>query len=77
MDSKALRNQTPKQLNDLLAKTAAQVRDLRFTVMTRQQARVRDLRKARRELARIKTVIKEKGNQSSTAKATDDKETKK
>ncbi len=60
MDIKELRNQSPKRLTELLAKTAAHVRDLRFTVMTRQQTRVRDLRKARRELAQIKTVLKQK-----------------
>jgi ribosomal protein L29 len=60
MDIKELRNQTPKRLNELLAKTATRVRDLRFTVRTRQQTHVRDLRKARRELAQIKTILKQK-----------------
>jgi ribosomal protein L29 len=60
MDTKELRSQSPKRLNELLAKTASRVRDLRFTVMTRQQTHVRDLRKAKRELARIKTILAEK-----------------
>jgi ribosomal protein L29 len=76
MDIKELRNHPPKRLNELLAKTETHVRDLRFTVMTRQQTRVRDLRKARRELAQIKTVLKEKQKQSSSAKAAGDKVTK-
>lgn len=60
MDIKELRNQTPKRLKELMAKTASHVRDLRFTVLTRQQTHVRDLRKARRELAQIKSVLREK-----------------
>lgn len=68
MDIKELRNQSPKRLNELLAKTTESVRDLRFTVMTRQQARVRDLRKVRREIAQIKTILKQKREQEHVTK---------
>lgn len=60
MDSKELRNQTPKRLEELLAKALAHVRDLRFTVGTRQQTHVRDLRKAKRDVAQIRTILREK-----------------
>jgi ribosomal protein L29 len=71
MNTKELRTQSPKRLRELLDKAAAAVRDLRFTVSTRQQAHVRDLRKAKRELARIKTVLREaeRKEQSPSAEA--------
>ncbi|MBD3251789.1 50S ribosomal protein L29 [Candidatus Uhrbacteria bacterium] len=62
MDIKELRNQSPKRLKELEAKAAAQIRDLRFTVLTRQQSHVRDLRKAKRDLAQIQTVLTELKN---------------
>lgn len=60
MDTKELRTQSPERLRELLNKTAATVRDLRFTVRTRQQSHVRDLRNAKRQLATIRTILREK-----------------
>lgn len=57
---KDLRNNSTDQLLRLAGETRAKIRDLRFTVGTRQSANVRDLRKAKRDLARILTIWKEK-----------------
>lgn len=60
MELKDFRNQSAERLNELALELRAKIRDLRFVVGTRQGARVRDLRQAKRELARILTVQNEK-----------------
>lgn len=60
MDVKDLRNQAPVRLLELANELRAKIRDLRFTVGTRQSANVRDFRTAKRDLARILTIRKEK-----------------
>ncbi|MFA5130196.1 MAG: 50S ribosomal protein L29 [Patescibacteria group bacterium] len=57
MDTKELRLLSPERLRELAATSAATIRDLRFTVSTRQQSHVRSLRHAKRELARINTIL--------------------
>ena len=57
---KDLRNQPEATLKQMAEELQAKIRDLRFTVQTRQQTRVRELRNAKRDLARIKTVMNEK-----------------
>lgn len=59
MDVKDLRNQSAVRLRELADELRAKIRDLRFTVGTRQSANVRDLRKAKRGLAQVLTVLKE------------------
>ena len=49
-----------EELARLAREADAQVRDLRFRIVTRQVAKVRDLRKTKRELARIKTALNSK-----------------
>jgi ribosomal protein L29 len=60
MDLKELRNQSAQRLDELAGELRSKIRDLRFTVGTRQRANVRDLRKAKLELARLLTIRKEK-----------------
>ena len=56
MDINEFRNQSPERLITLAAELRARIRDLRFTIGTRQRANVRDLRKVKKELARLLTV---------------------
>lgn len=60
MDIKELRQQTLKQLEQLAAEKAVMIRELRFTVGTRQSSHVRDLRKAKKDYARMMAAIGEK-----------------
>lgn len=65
MDVKDLRNQSADRLLELANELRAKIRDLRFTVGTRQSANVRDLRKTKQDLARVLTLRKEKTGQPS------------
>jgi ribosomal protein L29 len=56
MDVKEFRNQTPEALDKTAAEIRAKIRDLRFTVGTGSRGNVRDLRNAKRDLARVLTV---------------------
>jgi ribosomal protein L29 len=60
-----LRSESVERLREEATKQCAVIRDLRFTIGTREQAHVRDLRKARRELARIETAISERNRKAS------------
>lgn len=57
MDIKELRTQNPEALTRLAGELRASIRDLRFTVGTRSRSDVRDLRDAKRNLARVLTVL--------------------
>ena len=59
MDIKELRTQSVSRLGELQNEQVMKIKDLRFSVGTRQQTHVRDLRKAKRLLARINTVLQE------------------
>ena len=56
MNAKELRSHSPERLDQMAAELRATIRGLRFTVGTRERANVRDLRKAKRDLARLLTV---------------------
>jgi ribosomal protein L29 len=56
MDIKELRTQSAEALEKTAAEYRAKIRDLRFAVGTRSRANVRDLRKAKKDLARVLTV---------------------
>lgn len=56
MDIKELRTQSPEALDRQAGELRAKIRDLRFNAGTRQLADVRDLRDARKTLARVLTV---------------------
>ncbi len=67
MEPKELRTQGIQQLRELARTTVSKVRELRFTISTRQQGHVRQLRNAKRDLARVNTVLREKANNEETA----------
>jgi len=60
MEVKELRKKTEGGLIKLLKLTQEQFRDLRFQVMAKQHKDVRDLRQVKKDIARIKTILKEK-----------------
>ncbi|MBU2566121.1 50S ribosomal protein L29 [Patescibacteria group bacterium] len=59
MKAKDIRQLTPVELKQRAAELRGEIRDLRFNITTRQNSKVRDLRKARKDLARIVTIIAE------------------
>ena len=59
MKAKDIRQLTPQELKQHAAELRGEIRDLRFNITTRQNAKVRDLRKARKDLARIMTILAE------------------
>ncbi len=59
MNVKDLRQLTKAELLTRAAELRGEIRDLRFTITTRQHAKVRDLRKAKKNLAQVLTVINE------------------
>ncbi|MDP2684101.1 MAG: 50S ribosomal protein L29 [bacterium] len=60
MEVKELRKKTEEELIKLLKLTQEQFRDLRFQVMAKQHKDVRDLRQVKKDIAKIKTILKEK-----------------
>ncbi|KAA0205986.1 50S ribosomal protein L29 [Candidatus Uhrbacteria bacterium] len=56
MDAKELRSKTPAELSRLADELRAQLRDVRFKVATRQHGKVHDMKRLRRDLARVETV---------------------
>lgn len=58
MDIKEIRGQSADRLDQMASDLRAKIRDLRFTVGTRQRSNVRDLRKAKKELAQVLTLRK-------------------
>jgi len=59
MDVLDLRKKTPMELKHIAEDLRRKIRDLRFSVTTRQQTKVRNLRHAKKELAQIETVARE------------------
>lgn len=59
MDAKELRLKTSEELLALAAELTGDVRDLKSTVRTRQTRNIRDLRHKKRDLARIRTILRE------------------
>lgn len=62
MDIKELRSMSADRLRDLIGETSEKIRNTRFTVSTRQQGHVRTLRTSKRDLAQMKTILREKEN---------------
>lgn len=54
-----IRNLTPEQLRKELENAQRELMNLRFRLATRQLANVSELRKVRKKIARIKTVLRE------------------
>jgi large subunit ribosomal protein L29 len=60
MNAKELRDKTPDQLRDELTTLKKQQFNLRFQAATGQLENPAQMRKARRDAARVKTILNEK-----------------
>ncbi|MBU1348639.1 50S ribosomal protein L29 [Patescibacteria group bacterium] len=60
MNPKDLIQKQHDELTRLAAELSADIRDLRFKVATRQNAKVRMLRNAKKDLARVLTALTQK-----------------
>lgn len=58
MDAKELRKKNRTELADLAKELSFRIRDLRFKVTTRQITKVRDLRQAKKDFARVQSVLR-------------------
>lgn len=77
MDIKELKTKSTEELNKMLAESRDKLRDLRFKVANRQLKDVRAIRKIKREIARMLTLINKKSVPDSLSKKTEaDKENK-
>ncbi len=56
MNPKELQQKTERELEKLAQDLRAEIRELRFKIATRQNAKVRNLRHAKKDLARVLTV---------------------
>lgn len=68
MNPNELQQKTREELSKTADTLRAEIRDLRFKIAGRQNAKVRDLRHARRDLARVLTAFNQKSQESSTQK---------
>ena len=59
MDAKELRLKTREELLTLAAELTGEMRDLKSSVRTRQTRNIRELRQKKRDLARVKTILRE------------------
>lgn len=59
MKAKELRGKSEAELRKLLAETRERLRALRFSVSTSQESHVREIRDARKTIAKILTLTKE------------------
>ena len=57
MKTKDLQQLSKEELLNKLAEVRGEIRDLRFAIKTRQNSKVRNLRNARKDLARILTIL--------------------
>lgn len=60
MDFLDLKNKTEKELHDILSEKRDVLRELRFRASENQLKNVRDIRKARKVIAQILTLLKSK-----------------
>ena len=60
MDAKELRDKTPDELRDELVKLKKEAFNLRFQQATGQSENTAAMRNARRNAARVKTILNEK-----------------
>ncbi|MEK7473153.1 MAG: 50S ribosomal protein L29 [Patescibacteria group bacterium] len=56
MEAKELKSKTPAELTRLADELRAELRTIRFKVATRQHGRVHDMKRIRRDLARVETI---------------------
>lgn len=64
MDIKELRNKQDSELQKMLAELQEKLRDLKFKVGSEQVKNVREIRVARKTIAQVKTLVKERINKS-------------
>jgi ribosomal protein L29 len=57
LNPKDIAQKTREELTKMASEAQADIRDMRFKVATRQHAKVRSLRNAKRDLARIMTAL--------------------
>lgn len=57
-----LAQKTREELTTLISDARAEIRDMRFSVAMRQQTKVRSLRNAKRDLARLMTALNTSSN---------------
>jgi len=60
MKAKELRQKTEKELNDLLIEKNLKFGKLKFDLASKKLKNVMQIKELRREIARIKTIIKDK-----------------
>ncbi|MCR4278744.1 MAG: 50S ribosomal protein L29 [bacterium] len=60
MNPKELKQKTDNELEKLAQDLRAESRDLRFKIATRQNAKVRNLRRVKKDLARVLTTLQAK-----------------
>jgi len=60
MEVKELKNKSVKELNTLLNFLQENLRDLRFKNNSKQLKNVREIRKVKKDIARVLTVLQEK-----------------
>jgi large subunit ribosomal protein L29 len=60
MDAAELRNKTPDELRDALVQLKKEAFNLRFQKATNQLENTARMRKVKRDVARVKTVLNEK-----------------
>lgn len=70
MDFKELKNKTGEELHKILAENRDKLRDLRFKVANRQLKDTRSIRKIKKEVAGILTLV----NKPESVKTSADKE---
>jgi ribosomal protein L29 len=58
MELKELRTHSSERLEQAAAELRAKIRDMRFTIGTRQRTDVRSIRHAKKELAQLLTVLR-------------------
>ncbi|OGH60192.1 MAG: 50S ribosomal protein L29 [Candidatus Magasanikbacteria bacterium RIFCSPHIGHO2_01_FULL_33_34] len=60
MDNNELKNKSVKDLEEMLVEKKSKLRDLRFGISGAQLKNVRDIRKLKKEVAQILTLINSK-----------------
>jgi large subunit ribosomal protein L29 len=71
MDTKTLRSKSVKALEKELADARNHLKELAFSLSSNQLKNVRDVRKTRKSIARIQTLIKEKQVTETTSSVTE------
>ena len=60
MDEKEIKNASPEALKKMLSETEAELRGMRNSLAVHQLTQVRKVREAKKQIARIKTFLRQK-----------------